>query len=1246
MPQPVPDLPAASPAKRRLPRLLAALAVAVLALGLGLPPLARHVIGPERLRAVAAKALTDALGRETVLSGDVSITLNPWLGLSMGPVAVADAPGFGQAPLFTANKVEMTIRMLPLLAKVVSPGSVRADGVTVHLARQADGRTNWDDLAAPKDAAAGSGWTVVPQPRAVRLENVSLRYDDAATGRSLSVTGARLRTGVGQPFDFAASFQAHGLVPDGSLECHLQGRASFDPGSGRLGLHATRVETGLVLNTPLVPGGAVPVRAVSRCVLDYDAGAAALTLSDIDARAAGLRLTGTAGVSDLPGAPRLAGRLELDAELDGGWRELLGLSRPGGSENLVAVPGPQAPSAEPTPAAPAGAALRAPLHNSLTAALVVAADDSGLHLTEFTARLPKGTVGGTARATLGYRPSLIGELTAEDVDFNALGLGGDGGWPVPGAWIFGCDMDLRAVLRRCTAGSLDIAEAGATLRAGPGLVRLAPASAVLAGGQVVNLDARLSPAGGPDGGPGCDIAAALEPAGLKTRFSGRLDATGAAGAWSLASPDAAATAKALGLGALPAGPVEAKGQLTLLAEPSGKWMLSNLDARAAGLAFRGQLGSSSGPADGLGFDLSVDHLDLDRAAALAAGGAPASQPQAGALPRAKGKLRLEQVSGRGLDLKNAVLDLTLGEKGLSAVLESAEAWGGKLSGSLERQATGRLGAALQLSGAEAGRLTAKTAMPLAGPVSAKITLDAAGGPKGRLGAVSGSIEAEAPQLALTKAGQRQPIATPKASLTFKGHEGADGFDGEAGLTLSAAGFDGGHGGPSLRDIRLALAGPVSLDRDGRPRETMQGKLEATAQARPAGGGSDTRLSLAGPVVVDASGGFTAGDLAVTLAGATATAKVWRKGGEAGPIQFSLDTGMFSPRQVFPTLGLALPAQAPPQLLAKASLAVAGAVEDKAVAIHKLAASLDDTRATGHGSFERFDPWRGKWELAVDRLDLDAYSPHKPAAGPPSLADRRKPLDLKPLREAALEAKLHFGWLKKGNVTFDAATASFNAKNGLFTFRQESPRFYGGRLFVEVRGDARDTALKTAIELKLEGIEIARFLHDWADGDTLASGACTFVVAARTSGASEGELRDNLAGTGNLQITRGEIKVRDPDKLVDGKPQEERLPFEVFSSSWNAKGGVAHSDDFRIESPRMLVAGRGECDLRHETINLTLMATLSGGSQVPATIIGPLDGPKVTIDRSRIIGDMVYRVLQGIVSIPGKAVTRILNLPGR
>jgi len=87
--------------------------------------------------------------------------------------------------------------------------------------------------------------------------------------------------------------------------------------------------------------------------------------------------------------------------------------------------------------------------------------------------------------------------------------------------------------------------------------------------------------------------------------------------------------------------------------------------------------------------------------------------------------------------------------------------------------------------------------------------------------------------------------------------------------------------------------------------------------------------------------------------------------------------------------------------------------------------------------------------------------------------------------------------------------------------------------------------------------------------------------------------------------------------------------------------VAHTDDFFIDSPRMQVHGKGFVDLRNETINLSVLAALPGDREAPATIIGPLENPKLTVDRGKLVGDFMYRLIQGIVSIPGKALTHIL-----
>ena len=179
---------------RRLPRLIALVAVCGAMLAFALPFVARQVIGAQRLKAVAEQALTDALGRRVTIEGEVSVVFTPWLGLAMGPVSIADGPGFGDGPMLSARRLEMTIRMLPLAAHVVSPGSVRVRDLAVHLRRDASGRGNWQDLAAPRTTQApeAPGWEIAPEPRDIQLENASVDYADAATGRTMSVREVNL----------------------------------------------------------------------------------------------------------------------------------------------------------------------------------------------------------------------------------------------------------------------------------------------------------------------------------------------------------------------------------------------------------------------------------------------------------------------------------------------------------------------------------------------------------------------------------------------------------------------------------------------------------------------------------------------------------------------------------------------------------------------------------------------------------------------------------------------------------------------------------------------------------------------------------------------------------------------------------------------------------------------------------------------------------------------------------------------
>ena len=55
---------------------------------------------------------------------------------------------------------------------------------------------------------------------------------------------------------------------------------------------------------------------------------------------------------------------------------------------------------------------------------------------------------------------------------------------------------------------------------------------------------------------------------------------------------------------------------------------------------------------------------------------------------------------------------------------------------------------------------------------------------------------------------------------------------------------------------------------------------------------------------------------------------------------------------------------------------------------------------------------------------------------------------------------------------------------------------------------------------------------------------------------------------------------------------------------------------------MQVHGKGFVDLRNETINLSVLAALPGDREAPATIIGPLENPKLTVDRGKLVGDFM------------------------
>ncbi len=161
----------------------AAVTLAVLVL-LGLGLLA--MIPAERVALAISDQFERATGRKMVLSGEVTPRLWPSLGVSTGPVSIANADwAEGDDPLFRAENLSVEVNFSALLGGEVKILGLVADVPEINLERAADGRQNWvfDASGAGAVPAAATAFTLDQG----RITDGRIRFVDHATGRTIAL---------------------------------------------------------------------------------------------------------------------------------------------------------------------------------------------------------------------------------------------------------------------------------------------------------------------------------------------------------------------------------------------------------------------------------------------------------------------------------------------------------------------------------------------------------------------------------------------------------------------------------------------------------------------------------------------------------------------------------------------------------------------------------------------------------------------------------------------------------------------------------------------------------------------------------------------------------------------------------------------------------------------------------------------------------------------------------------------------
>ncbi len=280
------------------------------------------LVDPNDYRDDITAAVQDATGRELSIEGDLSLSLFPWLGLSLGETRLSNAAGENTEKDFArVESVDINVKLLPLLQQRIEMKTLRLRGLRVNLSRTADGRSNWDDLlAAPTTDAAPATKNPAEEPEAkpalvlaiggINIEDAQIVWDDQQTGQRIEIDRFSLRTGPiapGTPIDIELHTRLSMSEPAVQTPIELKGRLTFDLSAQRYRLDG--LDVSLNVQSELLPVSPLNVRL--RGNIDADIAQQRVQLAGLQLQTLGLTANAELNIQEILSIPQAKGQLSV-----------------------------------------------------------------------------------------------------------------------------------------------------------------------------------------------------------------------------------------------------------------------------------------------------------------------------------------------------------------------------------------------------------------------------------------------------------------------------------------------------------------------------------------------------------------------------------------------------------------------------------------------------------------------------------------------------------------------------------------------------------------------------------------------------------------------------------------------------------------------------------------------------------------------------------------------------------------------
>jgi uncharacterized protein involved in outer membrane biogenesis len=178
-------------------------------------------VDPVKLTTLLVSSVKSYTGRDLKIAGPVSLSFFPRISVSAERLSLSNAAWADAPEMLTLNRIELNIKMLPLLKGRIESANVELSGLELYLQKNVLGNRNWDLTVASSNS------TALPS---IAVAETSSASDSLISVENFSVLDARVHyhAAIGSPLNY--QIQSLSLIEDGdktaiSLNMKIQEQA-------------------------------------------------------------------------------------------------------------------------------------------------------------------------------------------------------------------------------------------------------------------------------------------------------------------------------------------------------------------------------------------------------------------------------------------------------------------------------------------------------------------------------------------------------------------------------------------------------------------------------------------------------------------------------------------------------------------------------------------------------------------------------------------------------------------------------------------------------------------------------------------------------------------------------------------------------------------------------------------------------------------------------------------------------------